>query len=224
MSDPHQKGQPSTQNQFKRFSVGLSVVGTVFGFIAAIGSDAAWIRLLAIVVILAGGFIFLYLVRFWIRSKMALLPWRPLTILVIGIVVGAVASPFIFQPTLSSLLTSVAPHVTLVESIPKNGGTIDNGEITSKVIPGIVILLSKPVAWPYYMFTKVEISPDHPIDVSWEGFHQALLISANEPHSIHGRGASNIPRCEHGTSYNVTVSGPFLAEPITVNFHTPELQ
>ena len=118
MNAPHRNKQPSTWYQIKVIVAHpiLSFVGTFIGLIAAIRSEDSWIRWPAIVMTLVCSFAFLFLVRFWLQRKLTWLTRKYFIGLAFGVAVGAFASPFIFQPALTSLLTLVAPHVIFVDS------------------------------------------------------------------------------------------------------------
>ncbi len=185
------------------------------GLIAAVRSEDPWIRVLAILIALGFALHFLHLASPTLRNVVSSLTWKFFVGFISGAVVGAIAVPLIFQPMLYSLLPLLAPKVEFVDSFPATGGAL------IEVYSGVVLRFAGPIPPLYRNLMKVEIAPPHPIRIEWSSDNQTLYVSptkiypAQESHTLN-------PRFEYDTTYYLTVSGPTLKEPLTVEFHTPK--
>jgi hypothetical protein len=193
----------------------LSGAVTIIGFITAIRSNDMWVRTTAAILTLALGGYFLYIIRPWLRCGVSWITWKFFLGLLSGTIIGAVATPLIFEPALSTFMTLVSPRIAFLDSTP------ENGEMIYKPSSSVLIRFSEPIPWPFYDFIKVKISPIVPIEISWIS-NQELAIQPKKIYPERESGGIINPRFEFNSAYDVTVSGPGLKQPIKIYFHTPK--
>ena len=194
----------------------LSGLVTIISLIAMARSDDVWIRVPSALIAIGFGVYFLFVIRELLRSIAIWLTWKFVLGLVLGVVVGAIAMPLLFQPIFSNVLTITAPKITVVDTFPVDGGTL------IEAMSGISVRFSEPIPYPYYKFVEITIEPDHPISVIWDNSsHQSLAIMPNKIYPLQESNFLLNPRFEYGTTYYLTINAPVLESPVRIEIHSP---
>ena len=193
------------------------------GLIAAVLSDALWIRIPAILVLI--GFVFalrsviwqwMTEIGSWILALWELLNWRFLLGFFLGIIIALPLNP-ILNNVYQMVMFSAIPKVEVLDSNPSDGETL------SRLHNSVEFRFSEVIPSKYLSnrFINVEISPDIPIEKTWiynydpEECCRRLSISPNKYYpNVNG------PQFEPNTKYSIRLSGPLLKKDFETIFQT----
>jgi hypothetical protein len=194
-----------------------SALCSIIGFIVFFLNGDLVIKIGSILVAVILLLMVSYSIRRWLKqSFINIFKWltlKNIALLFIGIIIGNVLSPYIFQPFISVILKNISPQVNLFYTEPEDGKDLWTE------CSGVKVNFNKPVPWPYYRFTKVDILPKINFETKWEENFQSLIVYPKK--QFYGEPLWRM-RFDFNTIYELLIEGPFLSKPIKFKFHTPD--
>ena len=194
----------------------LSGLVTIISLIAFARSNDPWVQVPSALVAIGVGIFFFYIIRIWVQNVITWLTWKFFVGVVFGIIVGSIATPFIFQPFLLRASAIIAPKIEIVDPPDRSIATL------SSPLSGVVIRFSEPIPSPYFYMMNVVIEPDYPINIEWmDSSHQWLAITPKKIYPARENGGLLNPRFSYGETYYLTITAPVLESPYNIEIHSP---